>query len=104
MGKAPLTPAEFKVDLEQLAEAIEIVRGRKDGIALNVEAIDSCFKAAESYWHSPAGSSFVTFHAEFSANMKQLNELLEEMVKRMGSAYQQYKEIEALNTANLQKR
>src|SRR5262249_42138854 len=103
MAKKDLTPAEFRVDIEQLEEAIVIVGGRKDGIVLAVEAIDSVFKSAEGYWHSPAGSSFVTFHEEFRKNMQQLNELLEEMVKRMTSAHDQYVEIEKLNTQNLQK-
>jgi WXG100 family type VII secretion target len=98
-----ITPAEFKVDIEQLAEAIEIAGGRRDAIKLKVEAIDSAFKAAEGYWHSPAASSFVTFQAEFDQTMQNLNELLDEMVTRMTAAHDQYVEIEQVNTANFDK-
>ncbi|MFE0462669.1 WXG100 family type VII secretion target [Kitasatospora sp. NPDC058965] len=98
-----ITPAEFKVDVEQLGEAIQIVGGRRDDIRLKVEAIDSAFKAAEGYWRSPAGSSFATFQAEFDRTMQSLDELLDEMVRRMTAAHDQYVEIEQVNTANFDK-
>ncbi|GAA1226435.1 hypothetical protein GCM10009665_16220 [Kitasatospora nipponensis] len=95
-----ITPAEFKVDLAQLADAIVIVGARKDAIKEKVAIINDIFHQAESFWHSPAGTSFADFQAEFTQDMLNLNDLLEEMVRRMTAAHQQYVDVEQTNTAN----
>lgn len=99
-----ITPAEFKVDLSQLADAIVIVGARKDSITNYVTIINDIFKQAESFWTGPAGSSFATFQAEFTQDMQALNELLAEMVTRMTAAHDQYVQVEEANTANFQTR
>lgn len=101
MADTTITPAEFKVDVEQLATAIEIVKGRTASITLEVQAISSAFTAAEEYWRGPAGTSFASFQAEFVQDMQSLNALLEEMVTRMASAHDQYVTVEQTNTGNL---
>jgi WXG100 family type VII secretion target len=102
MAQTDITPAEFKVDVEQLAEAIQIAGGRRDAIKLKVEALNSALTAAEGFWHSPAGTSFVAVQAEFTQYMQTLNDLLDEMVQRMTAAHQQYVDVENQNTANFQ--
>jgi WXG100 family type VII secretion target len=97
-----ITPAEFKVDVAQLAEAITIVGARTDSIRNEVMIINDVFNQAESFWQSPAGTSFAAFQAEFTQDMQNLNDLLDEMVTRMTAAHDQYVDVEQTNTANFQ--
>ncbi|MDH6109461.1 WXG100 family type VII secretion target [Kitasatospora sp. MAP12-15] len=97
-----ITPAEFKVDLAQLADAIVIVGARKDSITNEVSIINGIFQQAESCWTGPAGTSFASFQAEFTQDMLALNDLLAEMVTRMTAAHDQYVQVEEANTANFQ--
>lgn len=102
MADTSMTPAEFKVDVTQLAEAISMVGARRESIVSEVSNINNLFKQAESSWQSPAGASFSAFQAEFTQDMQNLNDLLGEMVTRMTAAHDQYVNVEQTNTANFQ--
>ncbi|MFE7121117.1 WXG100 family type VII secretion target [Streptomyces sp. NPDC057654] len=104
MAPKTLTPAEFKVDLEQLEDAIQVVQGRTASIENAVMLVNMTFNIAETHWHSPAAATFSALQREFTQNAQQLVDLLHEMKRRMDSAYTQYQETEHTNTHNFEKK
>ncbi|MFI7102504.1 WXG100 family type VII secretion target [Streptomyces sp. NPDC050161] len=104
MATGSLTPAEFKVDLAQLRDAIGTVRGCTTSIESDVSQVKAAFQQAQSSWRSPAGESFGALQVEFGNNMSELVELLHEMVTRMNAAYEEYKQAEETNTENFHKK
>ncbi|MCB5906948.1 WXG100 family type VII secretion target [Streptomyces pinistramenti] len=103
MAPQSLTPAEFKVDLQQLHDAISTVNGCTASIENDVMLVNQVFKLAEGVWHSPSGATFSNLERDFSQNMDQLVQLLHEMSRRMQSAYNQYRDTEKTNADNFHK-
>jgi uncharacterized protein YukE len=102
MAAKSLSMTEFKVDLEQLANAIGVVSTQAGVIGDACDGIGSAMGQVWGMWNSPAGITFGELVPPCTQQMHALTELLTEMLKRMKAAYRTYLTIEQTNTRNLQ--
>ena len=91
----------FTVDLGDFSDAIGRVSADRDTINAANAQIVAEFQAVENAWHSPAGESFTSFLTDLTSTTQKLQELLDDMVSRMQTTYQNYSDAETTNTANL---
>ncbi len=96
-----ITPAEFKVDLAELADAATAVGRESSAIKEDLAKLGNFFHLVEDDWHSPSGESCVQLQKLFTVATADLVSLLDEMVRRMRHSYANYKYIEETNAANL---
>ncbi|MFL6117906.1 MAG: WXG100 family type VII secretion target [Catenulispora sp.] len=102
MSKARhLTPAEFKVDLQELLDASVSIQAEASAIKANVARLATCFRLVENNFQSPAGQSCAELQKTFNRATENLSSLLEEMVRRMRHSYENYKRSEETNAQNL---
>ncbi|WP_431949793.1 WXG100 family type VII secretion target [Actinacidiphila sp. bgisy167] len=92
---------EFQVALQDLHAAIGIVRSESGTVSGLIGRIQSHFDAAQSFWQSPAASTFETTASWFTTSSRALEDLLNEMVGRLQTAYDNYVAAERANTNNL---
>ncbi|MGI5255462.1 WXG100 family type VII secretion target [Actinacidiphila glaucinigra] len=95
-----MTVEEFRVALGDLGRAIGVVRGESEHISGLINQIQSQFEAAHSSWKSPAASTLHTISAWFTDASRDLESLLQEMARRMQTAYDNYAAAEIANTHN----
>ncbi|MGW1045348.1 WXG100 family type VII secretion target [Streptomyces sp. NPDC002547] len=96
-----MSPGEFQVALGELRSATSVVRGESDHISGLIGQIQGRFDAAHSYWQSPSGTSFETMAAWFTKASHDLEELLQDMTRRMQLAYENYANAEIANVHNV---
>jgi hypothetical protein len=102
MATKSLTMAEFKVDLAQFQNAIQVVSAQADVIDTNCQDITAAMRVAPLSWVTPSGKTFDELAQACNTQMQALTGLLTEMVQRMQAAYQTYLATEEANTRNLQ--
>jgi uncharacterized protein YukE len=102
MAAVSLTPAEFKVDLGQFENAIQVVSAQAGVIDTSCEAITAAMQEVPQMWVTPAGQTFDELIPPCTSQMRALTDLLTQMVQRMRAAYQTYLVTEQTNTSNLQ--
>ncbi|WP_329296210.1 WXG100 family type VII secretion target [Streptomyces sp. NBC_01455] len=91
---------EFQVALGDLRGATGVVRQESEHISGLINQIQAHFEAAHSDWESPAGSTFKTISEWFTESSRDLESLLQDMVRRMQAAYDNYASAETANTRN----
>ncbi|MEV6994321.1 WXG100 family type VII secretion target [Streptomyces sp. NPDC093228] len=95
-----MTLAEFRVALGDLRRAIGIVRKENMHISELLSSMQRHFVAAHASWQSPSATSFEAMSEWFTKGSRDLENLLQEMVRRMQAAYDNYLEAERANTKN----
>jgi uncharacterized protein YukE len=93
-----LTPAQFKVDLAQLAAATTKVAGEAEAIRSSITIINQSMFEVEVWWRSPAGAIFTGTQEACTTQMNALITLLDDAVTRMRAAYKNYHAMELLNS------
>src|SRR4051794_18482302 len=93
-----VSAAEWKVDLQQLADAIGTVSAERDAIKLDSDQLKAYFLEIETDWKGPAGNSFITLQTAFNSSMDELTTLLDDIVERMQTVHTNYVEAETDNT------
>lgn len=101
---SPTTWSEFKVDLGELYNAIGIIKNEHDLISDLLDHISSEFEACRNDWDTPAAVTFDSVKTWLTTAATDLNALLDEMVTRMRTAYDNYKNAEETNISNLEAR
>jgi len=97
---AVMADGSFMVDLAALRSAIDQVSGERDAIHGGIMRVRSTFSNVEDHWKSPSGTSFITLATNFNGVSADLMSLLDEAIRRMWTAYDNYVNTEATNTGN----
>lgn len=97
-ANATITPAEFKVDLGQFQSALNTVSGELNLIKNNQESLLTILQQVEMDWQSPAGTAYAAFYPDFSNALQALVALLESILARMHTTYNNYQHTEEINT------
>ncbi len=95
-----MADGSFMVDLAALRSAIDQVSGERDAIHGGIMRVRSTFSNVEDHWKSPSGTSFITLATNFNGVSADLMSLLDEAIRRMWTAYDNYVNTEATNTGN----
>jgi hypothetical protein len=102
MATKSLTMAEFKVDLAQFENAIQVVSAQAGIIDSSCQSVTTFMQIAPQSWVTPSGQTFDELAQACNRQLQALTGLLTEMVQRMQAAYQTYLATEEANTRNLQ--
>lgn len=100
VANTSLTWDEFKVDLQQLRDAIGIVSREHDTIHETMGKIGTEFEAVKDSWHTPSRFTYDDFQQWFMQAAADLESLLQDMIGRMWQAYNNYHAAEETNTEN----
>lgn len=98
---AELTWSEFKVDLRQLHDTIGTVKHESGLIEGYMSQIAGQFSQVKADWNTPSELSFEDVQQWFTRVQTHLHDLLDETVRRMQTAYDNYHAAELANTENL---
>jgi|1185.fasta_scaffold20333_2 hypothetical protein len=91
----------WKVDLQQLADAIAYVQGKAEAITMTMGLIDAKMIHLHDMWQSPSYGSFDDMRRWFRNAEDDLLNMLREIIHRMRISYENYHQAEAANLANL---
>lgn len=99
-------PQTFKVDLGDVASSVAQVHSWGTSIGDEYIKIKLSFELLsvfgegmpQSAWSSPAGVAFAAVETQLVTAMSVLQELLDEIVSRMGQTYDNYVQAETVNT------
>jgi WXG100 family type VII secretion target len=97
-----LTMAGFRVDLQQLEDAIGTVQAQADTINTRCTEIKQAMQEVPADWSSPAEQTFTPVMQACETQMDNLTTLLGQMITRMQAAYQTYLNAEQTNFSNFQ--
>ncbi|NED79493.1 hypothetical protein G3I76_05215 [Streptomyces sp. SID11233] len=100
-GSAVMTPASWKVNLEQLAGTIALLENGAPHIKYCSDLITTHHRTIEGSWASPAGGDFALVAEKVDSAMTTLNTLLDDTIMRMKVSYDNYVTNEAANFKNL---
>jgi len=103
MSTVTVDPQTFKVQLGDLEASITLVQSKAGSIEDEYHNITSQFMTltSGSAWSSPAGDTFTGVATLLSNAMSTLQNLLDDIVRRMQQAYSNYVQTETTNTKNL---
>jgi WXG100 family type VII secretion target len=101
MPKVIIGSAEFKVDLQQLSDAITKVTADRSTIETDFRQIRSLLDEVRSTWVSPAGSTFPPLEEQMATAMQSLLDALEDMIVKMRTTHANYLAAEGANVSNL---
>jgi uncharacterized protein YukE len=93
--------SEFRIDLQQLHDAIGSVGAEAGSIGGDMSQIASEFSSVKSVWDAPSEQSFETVQQWFTTVQNDLKSLLDETVRRLQAAYDNYHDAEVANTDNV---
>ena len=93
--------AEFKVKLDDLLDAKEKVQQEAATIRSLCNMIIDEMTALTHVWLGPAGGAFAETEIQAANDMKFLVGVLDEMVTRMGTSYDNYQLVEEQNMRNV---
>jgi WXG100 family type VII secretion target len=91
----------FKVDLQQLQDAIGQISQDRDGISEDCADIATKFNALQGGWQGPAANSFEDLHVTLQNATTQMLDLLSDVISRMRTSYDNYESAETTNAQNL---
>jgi WXG100 family type VII secretion target len=97
-----LTMTQFKADLADFENAIQVVSAQAGVIDQNCQDLTAAMQGVPQTWMSPAGQTFAELVPPCTKQMHALNDLLAQMVRRMRAAHETYLNMEQTNTRNLQ--
>ncbi|MCD0484787.1 WXG100 family type VII secretion target [Streptacidiphilus sp. ASG 303] len=92
---------EFKVDLQELADAAAGVRRHASRIDEALDGISRTFTSINTAWVSPAADTLTPVETWFTNVARDLRDLLDEMVRRMHTAHANYSTAEEHNHRSL---
>jgi WXG100 family type VII secretion target len=98
---AELTPVEFRADLQQMLDTIGTVTRESGRIKTDMLNIASDFNKVKADWVGPSELSFEDVQQWFTRVQTDLQELLEETIRRLTQAYRNYHDAETGNVQNL---
>ena len=101
MGDIQIGSEEFRVDLQQLQDAIGQISQDRGGISDDFASIISRFDATQAAWQGPAANSFEELRVTLQNATTTLLDLLAEVISRMQSSYDSYENAETTNSQNL---
>jgi uncharacterized protein YukE len=91
---------EFRVDLGQLHEAIGSVTREHGTISDTMASIASEFNQVKDAWQTPSEGSFDTVQKWLTSVSGDLENILQDAIGRMQSAYDNYHKTEETNVHN----
>ncbi len=91
----------FKVDLQQLQDAIGTVSAQAQTIGEQAQVIQAQLAEVPSWWSAPSEVPFSQLAMACTNQLNGLVSLLQEMITRMNSAYQNYLSAETANVSTL---
>lgn len=89
------------VILHELEETIGVVTHEHGVLEDIMSKVESEFLAVQDSWRTPAADTFNEYHTWFSSASKDLNNLLEDAIRRLRKAYENYHSAEEHNRQNL---
>jgi WXG100 family type VII secretion target len=92
---------QYKVDLDQLDDAIKTVSGSINDINGDLTAIMTLFQDVESTWKGPAGESYEGVKSALSSASSQMSGTLHDVLAAMKTSYNNYVAAEEANTHNV---
>ncbi|MFK4222302.1 WXG100 family type VII secretion target [Streptomyces sp. NPDC019890] len=93
--------SDFRVNLGHLKEAIGTVRGQSGHIASTMSRLAGEFETVGAEWQTPSSATLEEVQRWFARSQTELHDLLEEVVRRMQVAYDNYHEMETANYNNM---
>lgn len=85
------TAINWDVELHALQQAITRVQQLSGDLSVSLEKIRSTFQSVEDCWDSPSGRSFHPLQKNFASVAADVNGFLDEAVRRMRTAHQNYR-------------
>jgi WXG100 family type VII secretion target len=95
------TLEQFKVDLQHLHDAIGTVTGIKNEITDHMSAVRTAMDGLGEAWKSPAHDTFPPVRTWFDNTQNDLRDMLEEIIRRLQSSYDNYHAAESANFGNV---
>ena len=101
-GSVVMTPQSWKTDLEDFQTAQSQIATYISNISGDYDTIQMQYSMIESYWTSPAGTSFQEATSAVDLTMQQLNTVLSSISSAMQASYDNYysSEQQAIATFN----
>jgi WXG100 family type VII secretion target len=92
---------QFSVLMSQFEDTIEVVARESGTVRSTLDSIQDSFRQVETHWQSPAEATFEPLASELRTHADGLNDLLDEIVRRMRATYGNYRETERRAQQNL---
>jgi WXG100 family type VII secretion target len=99
-GQTLMTPAAWAVDLAKMADAIATVKTKAGSIDDHISTITGEYANVGYRWSSPAGQTFSDVTTKATAAMKDMQNMLSDMISRMQLTHDNYETTENVNTQN----
>jgi WXG100 family type VII secretion target len=100
-GTVVVGSQQFQVDLQQFTDAIGTVTADRNTIADDFGQIKSALNNLGSSWQSPAGGTYDTLQTSLTSATQQMISVLDDIISRMNTTYQNYDNAENSNAQNL---
>lgn len=97
---ADVTWSEFEVDLGTMSTVIKTVTAEAHNIEGYMARIYDEFLGIDEFWNSPAERSIEPIRQWFSGVQNHLSGVLEDMIARLQTAYDNYRSVELANIQN----
>ncbi|MEV6536787.1 WXG100 family type VII secretion target [Streptomyces sp. NPDC051639] len=96
-----MTPHAWKVDLQKMRDVIAVIDGKRWSIRDSHDVVSSNYSLVANAWTSPAGDTFSDVRDQTQAAMSDLEDLIGNLVDRLGATYDTYVKTERANTENV---
>ncbi|MBO8190328.1 WXG100 family type VII secretion target [Streptomyces oryzae] len=101
MSDSGYTIEQFRIDLKQLNEAIGTISTIKTEITDNMSAVRKIMNSLGDAWSGPAHNTFHPMKTWFDTTQTDLGEMLDEIIRRLQSSYDNYHAAEQANFGNV---
>jgi hypothetical protein len=91
----------FLTNLKALSDAMTSIRKERDAVETDLVQVKNTFTGISEYWNSPAGRSFQELSGDFMNASLDLVSTLDEGLRRMHVAYNNYVASEQQNAASI---
>lgn len=91
----------FGIDLKALSDAIATVQRERDGIAETLDKIEYRAFQVAYYWQGPANETFDPVVSWYKKAAWDLLAILDEIILRLKKSYDNYRNAESQNAANM---
>jgi len=89
-GSVYMTPKAWGIDVPAFKAAIDLVGTKASSISDQIDTITRQYTVIEPLWSSPSGETFKDVAANASTAMKNLQDLLNDIIDRMKKSYINY--------------
>ncbi|MDQ0369985.1 hypothetical protein [Catenuloplanes indicus] len=90
----------YEVQIELLKTTAELTQTERDKIEDLLEDMKKSLSDGETYWVSPAGTTYATYRKAIEMASKNLLTVLDASIKKLNLTYQNYKDAEQQNAEN----